>query len=142
MCVTSMGERRASPRQRRLNGAKIVFNNNSSVIDCIVRDLSSQGARLLVASPVGIPDRFDLRIDRNAACHPSKVTWRANDQIGVSFSTFLGDQAVLCSRNTPRKPSECLPSAWLRADARNADISGLSHAGVDGFRSKNDLKNY
>jgi hypothetical protein len=92
MWVTSMGERRASPRQRRLNGAKIVFNNNSSVIDCIVRDLSSQGARLLVTSPVGIPDRFDLRIDRNGACHPSQVTWRANDQIGVSFSAFLGDQ--------------------------------------------------
>lgn len=101
MCVTSMGERRASPRQRRLNGAKIVFNNNSSVIDCIVRDLSSQGARLLVASPVGIPDRFDLRIDRNAACHPSKVTWRANDQIGVSFSAFLGDQPSALLRNTP-----------------------------------------
>jgi len=101
VCATSIGERRASPRQRRLNGAKIVFNNNSSVIDCIVRDLSSQGARLLVASPVGIPDRFDLRIDRNAACHPSKVTWRANDQIGVSFSAFLGDQPSALLRNTP-----------------------------------------
>lgn len=89
----SMGERRASPRQRRLNGAKIVFNNNSSVIDCIVRDLSPQGARLLVSSPVGIPDRFDLRIDRNGACHPSKVTWRTKDQIGVSFSTFLGGES-------------------------------------------------
>ncbi|MFZ1150667.1 MAG: PilZ domain-containing protein [Xanthobacteraceae bacterium] len=88
-----MGERRASPRQRRLNGAKIVFNNNSSVIDCIVRDLSPQGARLLVASPVGIPDRFDLRIDRNGACDPSKVTWRANDQMGVSFSTLLDDHS-------------------------------------------------
>ena len=86
-----MGERRASPHQRRLNGAKIVFNNNSSVIDCIVRDLSPQGTRLLVVSPVGIPDRFVLRIDRNGACHPSKVTWKADDQIGVSFSTFLGD---------------------------------------------------
>lgn len=83
-------ERRASPRQRRLNGAKIVFNNNSSVIDCIVRDLSPHGARLVVASPIGIPERFDLRIDRNGMCHPAKVTWRANDQIGVSFSTFLG----------------------------------------------------
>jgi hypothetical protein len=85
-----MGERRASPRQRRLNGAKIVFNNNSSVIDCIVRDLSPQGARLLVASPVGIPDRFDLRIDRNGACHPSKVAWKTSDQIGVNFLTFPG----------------------------------------------------
>lgn len=88
-CAKSFDERRATPRQRRLNAAKIVFNNNSSVIDCIVRDLSPHGARLVVASPVGIPEQFDLRIDRNGMCHPSKVTWRANDQIGVSFSTFL-----------------------------------------------------
>jgi hypothetical protein len=91
-CVRSTDERRVSPRQRCLNGAKIVFNNNSSVIDCVVRDLSPQGARLLVASPVGIPDRFDLRIDRSGACHPSKITWRANSQIGVRFSSLLDDQ--------------------------------------------------
>jgi hypothetical protein len=91
VCANPMRERRTSPRQRRLNAAKIVFNNNSSVIDCIVRDLSPQGARLLVARPVGIPDRFDLRMVRNDVCHPSKVSWRVNDQIGVSFSTFLDD---------------------------------------------------
>ena len=92
VCVSLTDERRVSPRQRCLNGAKIVFNNNLSVIDCVVRDLSPQGARLLVASPVGIPDRFDLRIDRSGARHPSKITWRANGQIGVPFSTLLDDQ--------------------------------------------------
>jgi len=91
VCAKAIDERRANSRQRRLIGAKIVFNNNSSVIDCIVRDLSPQGARLLIASPVGIPDRFDLRIDRNGVCHPSKVAWRTNDQIGVSFSTFFNN---------------------------------------------------
>jgi hypothetical protein len=80
-----MGERRASSRERRLFGAKIVFNNNSSVIDCTMRDLSPQGARLLVASSVGIPDCFDLQITRNGECHPSKVAWRAIDQLGVTF---------------------------------------------------------
>jgi PilZ domain len=82
---TLMTERRASPRQRRLHGGRIVFNDNSSVISCIVRDLSKTGARLGVASPVGIPDWFDLRIDRNGACYPSKVAWRSGDQIGVTF---------------------------------------------------------
>src|SRR5215831_21122800 len=92
VCAKAIDERRANSRQRRLIGAKIVFNNNSSVIDCIVRDLSPQGARLLVASLVGIPDRFDLRIDRSRACHPSKIIWRANGQIGVRFSSLLDDQ--------------------------------------------------
>jgi hypothetical protein len=86
-----------------LNGAKIVFNNNSSVIDCIVRDLSPHGARLVVASPVGIPERFDLRIDRNGMCHPAKVTWRANDQIGVKFLDVPGMiNRPPCSRNSPQ----------------------------------------
>ena len=80
-----MGERRANPRQRRLNVAKIVFNNNASVIDCVVRDVSPEGAQLLVASSIGIPDSFDLRIARNDAHHPSKVAWKSNDRIGVIF---------------------------------------------------------
>jgi PilZ domain len=81
----AIGERRASPRQRRLNGAKIIFNANSSVINCVVVDLSPEGARLRVASPVGIPDWVDLRIDQNGACFPSKVAWRSANHIGVTF---------------------------------------------------------
>jgi hypothetical protein len=83
----SIGERRTSPRQRRMNGAKIIFNDNSSVINCVVVDLSPKGARLRLASPVGIPDCVDLRIDRNGACFTSKVAWRLANHIGV---TFLG----------------------------------------------------
>ena len=81
-------ERRVSARQRRLHGAKIVFNGNSSSIDCIVRDLSAKGARLDVASPVGIPDWFDLRLNRNGVCYPAKVAWRSGKQIGVMFLDF------------------------------------------------------
>jgi len=76
-----LDERRASPRQRRLNGAKIIFNDKSSVIDCIVR----KGARLVVASIIGVPDQFVLRIDRDGVHHQSKVVCKSNDQIGVMF---------------------------------------------------------
>jgi hypothetical protein len=81
----STAERRSSPRQRRLHGGKIVFNNNASTISCVIRDLSSQGARLSVASPIGIPEWFDLRVDRNGACYSAQVAWRSHDQIGVTF---------------------------------------------------------
>ena len=84
----SKGERRASSRQRRLHGGKIVFNNNASSIDCVVRDMSPTGARLVVASPIGIPDWFDLRINRNGVSYSSKVVWRSADQIGVTFLDF------------------------------------------------------
>jgi hypothetical protein len=90
ICAKPSDERRASSRARRLFGAKIVFNSNSSVIDCVLRDLSPQGARLLVPSTNGIPDQFDLQINRNGVCHPSKVAWRVSDQLGVAFLDHQG----------------------------------------------------
>jgi len=80
-----MDERRATPRQRRLNGAKIIFDDDASVIDCVVRDVSSGGAQLLVATPIRIPDLFELRISQNGTRHRSKVAWRSKDRIGVKF---------------------------------------------------------
>jgi PilZ domain len=83
-----ISDRRASLRQRRLHAAKIVFNNGTSTIDCIVRDQSATGARLDVASPIGIPDWFDLQINRSGVRYPSKVAWRSGKQIGVMFLNF------------------------------------------------------
>jgi hypothetical protein len=83
-------ERRSNARARRLYGGKIVFNNGSSSLDCLVRDLSPKGARLEVASPIGIPDSFDLHINRNGARHPSKIAWSSGTQIGVMFLDLLG----------------------------------------------------
>jgi PilZ domain len=80
-----MSERRRSPRQPRLNGAKIICNGKLPLIDCIVRDVSRGGAQLIVASPVGIPDLFELRMNRNGARHWSKVAWRSKDRIGLTF---------------------------------------------------------
>jgi PilZ domain-containing protein len=83
--LSRSGERRRSLRQPRLNGAMIVFNGDLSTIACVVRDLSPQGARLIVASPIGIPERVDLRIDQTGVCHPSKVAWKSAHRIGVKF---------------------------------------------------------
>jgi hypothetical protein len=49
-----------------------------------VRDLSETGACLLVASPIGIPDTFEL-VFTDGAVKACKVEWRKADRIGVSF---------------------------------------------------------
>jgi hypothetical protein len=51
-----MEERRKKPRHRSLKAGKIVFNRQRSVVDCTIRNLSDDGACLVVASPVGLPD--------------------------------------------------------------------------------------
>jgi hypothetical protein len=77
------GERRKVRRSRTLKAAKIVFNEKSSVIDCMARNLSAHGARLQMTSVIGIPEHFNLLIDGTA--RPAKVIWRASNEIGVVF---------------------------------------------------------
>lgn len=77
--------RRDAGRQRVLKGAYIAFNGHSATIDCTIRNFSERGACLKVASPVGIPDIFDLVLDKTSVYH-CRVTWRRATQIGVNFT--------------------------------------------------------
>jgi hypothetical protein len=53
-------------------------------MDCVVRNLSASGAMLKVANTVGIPDRFELKLERENF-RWCRVRWRRNDAIGVEF---------------------------------------------------------
>ena len=78
-----MSERRDTARQRMLKTGTIVYNNASSVYDCTVRNVSKTGACLMVASPLGLPDEFDLLME--GARRHCTVAWRRPDRIGVKF---------------------------------------------------------
>jgi hypothetical protein len=78
-----MSERRDTARQRMLKAGTIIYNNSSSVCDCTVRNVSKTGACLMVASPLGLPEEFDLSME--GARRHCTVTWRRADRIGVKF---------------------------------------------------------
>lgn len=78
-------DRRVVPRRRVLRGARIVFRDGFSVIDCLVRDESPTGARLRVASVIGIPDTFQLQI-MGGVLRSCRVVWRKEQELGVSFA--------------------------------------------------------
>lgn len=77
-------EKRATHRHRTLKGGKIVLNNGHSTFDCTVRNLSDAGAKLIVASIVGIPRTFVLAMDdgRRFSC---ESIWQKDGEIGVRF---------------------------------------------------------
>jgi hypothetical protein len=54
-------------------------------IDCTVRNLSSNGARLDVASPLGLPESFSLLIDTDHFMRRCHAVWVRERQIGVAF---------------------------------------------------------
>ena len=77
-------ERRRVPRRRTLKGAMIVFNDGRSTIAATVRNLSEDGANLRVASILGIPETFTLRLS-DGSTHTCRAIWHKSDEIGVAF---------------------------------------------------------
>lgn len=78
-------ERRTTVRHRTLKGGRIVINNGHSTFECTVRNLSEAGARIKLASVVGIPDGFELLMD-DGRKYDCTVIWRTAAEMGVSFT--------------------------------------------------------
>ena len=84
MLSPTQSENRNTPRRSTLKGGRIVFNAGRSTINATVRNLSAKGAKLQVASVVGIPDTFDLLLDGHSR-QPCRVVWRTLKELGVEF---------------------------------------------------------
>jgi len=80
-------EHRYSPRRKTLKGGRIAFHYGSSTVSCTIRDLSLGGARLEVASSVGIPDEFTLAFDDHGPLRKCVVRRRNATSLGVEFVT-------------------------------------------------------
>jgi|UPI00040512CB hypothetical protein len=79
-----MENKRAALRQRVLKSASIEFHGG--VIDCVIRNISETGAALEVASPLGIPESFNLVIAGDHSRRRCQVAWRRDTRIGVAFT--------------------------------------------------------
>ena len=80
-----MENRRGHERHRTLKSGKIIFNRKTSVVDCMVRNLSESGACLQVDTVVGIPEAFELLIAPEQNVRTCSVKWRSANRLGVSF---------------------------------------------------------
>ncbi len=92
---TAMDERRHAQRTRTLKAGKVEIDHRNPVLDCIVRNLSTHGALLLVPS-MAVPDEFVLTLGATRTRHDCRVVWRAIDRVGVEFvSGGTADGAAL-----------------------------------------------
>ena len=79
-----MIERRASQRHRVLKQGMLAFSGGGGA-DCTVRNISESGARIEIASPVGLPASFTLVIAADRFMRPCRTVWSADRRIGVVF---------------------------------------------------------
>ncbi len=86
MMTSPQTENRLTQRRTTLKSGRIVFNAGRSTINATIRNMSGKGAKLQVASVVGIPDTFDLLLEGNSH-QPCRVVWRTLKELGVEFRT-------------------------------------------------------
>ena len=78
-------ERRAHPRRRVMKRVRAVINDNKSVADCIMRDVSLGGARLACEHAALLPERFTLVFLAEREMREVRVVWRRLTEMGVQF---------------------------------------------------------
>src|SRR4051812_47128915 len=78
-------ERRRTARQKSFLRGMIYFNNRRSAVDCLVRDISNFGARVIFSDSVQTPDVLDLYIPQKEQTLRAHVIWRHGTEVGVAF---------------------------------------------------------
>jgi hypothetical protein len=73
-----MDERRQILRQKSFLKGRINFDNGRFSLDCMIRDLSNLGARIIFADTVNVPDVVDLHVPQKNRTARAVVTWRRN----------------------------------------------------------------
>jgi hypothetical protein len=80
-----MPERRISTRQKSFLQGRVYYNNRRSSADCLVRDVSDAGARLVFSGPVSIPDVIEIYLSNKEEVRRAKIQWRRGNEMGVDF---------------------------------------------------------
>ena len=79
-------ERRKVSRNKSFLRGMIYFNNRRNVVDCLIRDISPYGARLIFSDAVTTPDSLDLYIPQKEQTLRVHVIWRHGQEVGVAFA--------------------------------------------------------
>jgi hypothetical protein len=77
--------RREQFRRTVLKGAKIIFNERQSTLNCRVRDLTTDGARLDLSTQQLLPHEFELQVSGAPAFRRCGLRWAHGTVVGVRF---------------------------------------------------------
>ena len=80
-----MTEKRDAPRHKCFLRAFVYFEGHGTAVDCVVRDISDNGARLQFSKPLALTDLLDLHIPIKGRSFHAEKRWHNGDEIGVTF---------------------------------------------------------
>ena len=111
-------ERRTSTRHKSFLQGRIFFNNRRSAIDCLIRDISAGGAKLIFSQTASIPDVVELYIPQKDQTLRTHVIWRSGEEAGVAF------RAVQAPTQAPA-PAKDSPDLSERVEQLEGEVAAI-----------------
>jgi len=90
-----MQERRKEGRSPSYLGGQITTSRRLTAIDCIVRNTSGAGARLVLPNATLLPETFELHIPRKNSAYRVQARWRRLEDVGVEIVPFAASDAPI-----------------------------------------------
>ncbi|HEV2571819.1 MAG TPA: PilZ domain-containing protein [Beijerinckiaceae bacterium] len=81
-----MGDRRQQQRRRTYLRGLIAFNERNSTMECLVRDLSHNGALIAMANTSNLPGTFEIAIHKQGESRPAQMVWLNETRAGIKFT--------------------------------------------------------
>ena len=80
-----MKEKRKTVRSRVFFGAEIAFDSELPPVECHVKNLSGEGARIVVLSGEPLPNQFYLTIRKTNERRHAVVAWSKARELGLAY---------------------------------------------------------
>ena len=86
-------ERRKRQRSPSYMGGQITTDRRLISIDCVVRNMSGAGAKLVVPNATLLPDEFELHIAKRESASRVRARWRRERELGVEVISLAASDA-------------------------------------------------
>jgi two-component system cell cycle response regulator len=80
-----MSDKRKERREATTWPGRIAYDRGAQLRECIVRDISKEGARLSLPNVRALPSEFELLILTTGEIFQAVAKWRRGREIGVYF---------------------------------------------------------
>lgn len=83
-------EKRKARRRSLERRVWIDLGDGSPVVECMLRDISNTGGKLIFTEPKELPEQFVLRLVMDGrVARKCRVVWKSGNEIGVAFVAHL-----------------------------------------------------
>ena len=120
----SVESRRSSMRRETNLAGRILTDKRRTPIECTVRDLSDNGARIDVREDALLPYEFELEVPDMNLLVRTRVAWANGKGYGLMF---IGVPQVAQGQTSPDEPTESVPLSGAHTRSLTLHLSEMQY---------------